>query len=114
MSFQWEETEMNKLFRNTAFNLGFWIGLCLFAFLNYLVYVITYNEFVRSIRMFSAGGYWAGFPFGFYQVIIGNPNNTYFSFVGLILNVVVALISSFIIGLIFKFIWLKLNSHRLR
>ena len=104
---------MNKLFQNTAFNLGFYSGLCLFAFVNYLSYVISYNEFINREMKFSAGGYRYGFPFTLYQEIIGYPNSFDIIWSGVIANAVVALIGSFLIGLIFKIIWSRITTNRL-
>lgn len=106
---------MSKLFRESAFNFGFGIGICLFVFLNYLVLLISYNEFIKPKQFnFSVGSYWAGFPVPFYQVVIAYPNSAYFSLIGLIINIVVALSGSFIIGLIFKFVWSKIGQKRLQ
>jgi hypothetical protein len=91
---------MSKLLRNTTFNLGFGIVLCLFAFLNYLVYVISYNDFIKG-NGFSGGAYWAGFPAVFYHAIIGNPNSFHFSWLGLIVNILIAVFFSFAAGLFF-------------
>ena len=104
---------VSKLFKNSGFTLGFSIGICLFAFLNYLSYIISYSKFTNPGKIrFSGGSYTAGFPFPFYQAIIGLPNSFYFDWIGLIVDILIAVAFSFILGLIFKFVWSKISSRR--
>jgi hypothetical protein len=101
---------MSKLFCNKAFNLGFFITFGLFGFLNYLVYIVSNNVNNNSVITFSAGGYIVGFPFVFYQVIIGHPNIFDFRWLFLIANILIAVVFSLLIGLIFKFVWSKISA----
>ncbi|MDQ3181583.1 MAG: hypothetical protein M3Q33_13810 [Acidobacteriota bacterium] len=108
---------MNKLFQNTAFNLGFWCGLVLFAFINFLSYIKAIHEFstadfaIAPIR-FSSGGYSFGFPFILYKTEIGYPNHFYFVWSGLIANILIAIVFSFIVGFVVNFMWSKIVSRR--
>jgi len=93
---------MSKLFPETAFNLGFVIGILLFFAFNY--YSLSANY---SGRIDGFGE--SGFPFSwmdsgwFLQRIL---------WIGLIANILVAATFSFIVGLIFKSIWSKISSRR--
>jgi len=103
---------VNKLFQNTAFNLGFWGGITLFALLNMSSYSKSYEDYVNLQSNISAGGYNGGFPFMMYKTEIGYLNNSYVVWSGLVGNILITLVFSFVLGLIFKFVWLKIVSRR--
>jgi hypothetical protein len=102
---------MSEYFKNTAFNVGFWFGICLFIFLNYISYVSSYNKYIESqhgeIRL-SLGHYFGGFPFPFYHEQIGNPNFSEFYWTVVFVDILIGLFFSFILGLIFKLAWSKI------
>jgi hypothetical protein len=107
---------MKKLFQNTAFNIGLWNSLILFGALNFLSYVSAIHEFnVRQTSevRFSASSYRFGFPFPIYKASFGNPNAEYFYWFGIVVNTLIALICSFVIGLIFKSAWSKIKNSPL-
>ena len=56
-------SSIKNLTRNTAFILGFWGGLGLFTFLNYLSYMISYREYDKGRMIIFGGGYHIGFPY---------------------------------------------------
>jgi hypothetical protein len=104
MSFRLEETGMNKFFRETAFNIGFTIGILLFIGLNFYSLDANYG---RCIDCFGE----SGFPFSwmdrgwFLQRIL---------WFGLIADILFALFFSFLLGLIFNFVWSKMSARRFK
>lgn len=102
---------MSKLFRNKFFNLGFWTTFFLFVFLNFGVYSTSYSESLALKPYFGAGSeaYVVGFPFYFYQTWTGYPNYSDFRLFLLIANIAIAVICSFVIGFIFKFVWAQIT-----
>ena len=87
---------------NTAFYLGFWSGILLFIGLNYY-------DFVTSYRGWDSFGTF-GIPFTFKD---GGDLFANIVWLGLVADILFALVSSFIFGFIFKFVWLKFTSRRL-
>ena len=108
---------MNKLFRNTIFNIGFYGGLTLFWLINYLTYIRSYNDAINppnSEIRFSVIVYKIGFPFTFYTDVTANPNYTYFDWAGLIANIIIAVVFSFITGFVCKTVWSKISSRYMK
>lgn len=105
---------MSKLFQNKAFKLSFSCGLILSVLINYLSYVKSYYDFTHPQFEFSVGSYSAGFPFPFYIAVIGFPNHFYFIWIHLITDILIAVVFSFIIGLIFRFVWSKISPRRIK
>lgn len=106
---------MNKFFKNKAFILGFLAGISVITALNlYTVY-----------KMFGCHhcDLFFGFPLPFYSGIIaecGSGNFGFicniweFSWIGALVDFVVAIIFSFIVGFIFKLVWGKLATKTLK
>jgi hypothetical protein len=113
---------MSKLFQNTAFGWGFWLGILIFGLLNIFSYVNSRAEQAEldgklaeeGIRFADAGGYSMGFPFVLYRWDFGYPFHFYFVWSGLIADILIGLILSFLVGLIFKFVWEKFTAKRLK
>ncbi len=98
---------MSKLFKNTAFNFGFWSGFLLFALLNLFSCIgDSYSNLA------DAGGYKIGFPLTIYQADFGYPFHFYFIWSGLIVDIFVGIIFSFVFGLVFEFIHSRIDSRR--
>ncbi|HEX8369634.1 MAG TPA: hypothetical protein VF604_13905 [Pyrinomonadaceae bacterium] len=106
---------MNNSVENKGFKRGFKTGIILslfaqlFSFLNYLFSLINSENHPGVV----VHGFWGiGFPFsmyyGMYDIFHGDLN-----FTGLVGNIAVAIIFSFILGLIFKFVWSKSASRHL-
>jgi hypothetical protein len=55
--------------------------------------------------MFSAGGYHVGFPFDAYHSYWGYPNGNDVLLLGFTADILIAIISSFVMGLIVRSIW---------
>jgi len=104
---------MKYLIQNKVFFAGFIFELFLFIILN-IVSQSTTPSFVREY----------GFPFSLYEWRFGSETNkvgnlTIYDTVkvvrivwsGVVANSFIALISSFIIGLIFKFVLTKITAH---
>ena len=96
-----------KMIRAKAFGAGLAIGLLLFISVNYFDY-ITKNMFVCDDCMLSFG-----FPFTLYQEggFITIKEVLWF---GLIADILIAIIFSFIVGLIFRFVWSKFQPNPLK
>jgi hypothetical protein len=107
---------MKKLFQNTAFNIGLWSSLTLFVALNFLSYVSAIYEYnirqTQEIRL-SASSYMFGFPFPIYVVSIGNPNAEHLHWESIVVNTLITVICSFVVGLIFKSAWSKIRNSPL-
>lgn len=104
--------KFKALFRDTAFNVGFLLGIGIFVFLNYLSYIKSYTE-ANKLRMFSAGGYFVGFPFDAYHSYWGYPNGDDILLLGFTADILIAIISSFVIGLIVRSIWFRVAAGRM-
>ena len=96
---------MKNLFQNTGFIIGFWGGVIIFFILN-IILSSTTNKFSNITTDF-------GFPFLAYRTNLSSNYSTYVFWSGLIADIVIALFSSFAIGLGFKSIWSKIASRRL-
>ena len=99
---------MSKVLQSKAFILGFCSCVALFVALNYLSYFSPANMFNCDDCIIRVG-----FPFYFYE------KGGFFGvnqciWAGLIADILIAIIFSFVIGLIFKFVWEKLTMKKLR
>jgi hypothetical protein len=98
-----------------AFNLGFWVGICLFAFINSVSYIVSYAEHHRPEMKFAdAGGYAIGFPMTFYRWEFGYPFRFYFVWSGLIADILIGITFTFVVGFVFKFVWTKIQPQNLK
>lgn len=106
--------ELYKLSRHNAFIWGFSVGAIISMFVNLLSYVKSLHAYnTRPIKL-SAGYYGGGFPLHFYEAHIGYPNHLNFHWTLFLFDILMAIIFSFILGLIFKFVWLKIASRKLK
>jgi di/tricarboxylate transporter len=87
--------------QNKAFTFGFCCGILSFIALNIYSLSANYGGCLDCYGDF-------GIPF-----ILGDSNIKFGQFIwsGLIADLIFAIISSFIIGLVFKLVWLKFNSR---
>lgn len=103
------KNQLYKFFKNTAFNIGFVLGIVMFLFLQYYDHLrnVWWEEklYQLSKEGLSIDIIWSwGLPFPMYywgQIFL----------IGIIGNIVVAIIFSFILGLIFKFVWSKIAAQ---
>ncbi len=91
-----------KVTRKHAFSIGLVGGLGLFVVANLITYPMS-----RSLRLSPKlglldDGYASGFPFAFYFVWDGVPRESAFVLIELVLNLSIAVVCSFAIGLLFK------------
>jgi hypothetical protein len=102
--------EMNKLFRNKAFYLGFFIGILVIIILN------LYTIYLRTGCHHCA--FWFGFPLPFYVSYITNCETENISFgcytgeiswFGTVANILFTAIFCLVTGLVFKFVWSKIS-----
>ena len=106
---------MSQLLKNKSFYLGFVVGILIMFALNlYTVY---------RMKGCHHCNYFFGYPLTFYsgiitECVIGNAgficNVWEFSWFGAIVDVLTAVIFSFVVGLIFKFVWGKFTMKRLK
>lgn len=107
---------MNRFLGNKSFKYGVGSGIIL----SLLAQVVSFIGYVVSIKKFrnppgmSIDMIWHyGFPFPIYFGADYYPVNVnQFSLGGIIANILIALIFSFAIGLVFKFVWSKFASRR--
>lgn len=104
-----------KLFSNKAFLIGFTSGILFFLFINaFMIWMSSCHHCVNI----------AGFPIVFYEKFVGTvyytpvkgisyDNFEYFYIWRLAADILIAIISSFVLGLILKLIWSKFASRRL-
>ena len=95
---------MKNLFQNTSFIIGFGGGIIVFLILNFILSSTT-NEFSNITTDF-------GFPFLAYRTNLSSNYSTYVFWSGLIADIVIALFSSFAIGLGLKSVWSGTASQR--
>jgi hypothetical protein len=94
---------MNKIFKYKAFVVGF-----LISFVSFFLMTDLIDKKGRSI-CFDCG---EKFGFPFYALEMGGQAfDKHYLWLGLIGNILVALIFSFAVGLIFKFTWSKISSR---
>lgn len=101
---------MNRFLKNKAFKYGVILGFTLSLLIQiftYIHYVISKNNFRNPPEM-NIDMIWRwGIPF---SIVIGGT----FNLGGLIGNILVTIIFSYILGLIFKFVWSKISARELR
>lgn len=99
---------MNNLIKGKLFNIGFSFGIILIILGNFYT-LLTDNS--RAI-CFDCYKTW-GFPFVMHEsgTMLHLSN---FIWSGVVANVFIAIFFSFIVGLIFKFIWSKLPEKQLK
>lgn len=91
---------MFKFIFNKAFQLGFWMAMLSFAIFNLMTLTTTSES---RIRHYKQG--W-GFPVAFYEWG-GDPYFEGFSMFGIVLDLSVAFVYSFIIGSLLSFFWIN-------
>ena len=89
---------MKNLIFNKAFQLGFWIGFVSIVIFNLSTFTLPVEAHVHHYINT------VGFPFAFYEWG-GNPYVERISQKGLIADILVLLIYSFLVGLLFRFMW---------
>ncbi len=89
-----------KNFQKNAFSFGFYIGILFFIVLNIYSLAANYGGCIDCY-----GDFGIPFTLGDGDIKFGR-----FIWVGLIADILFALIASFIIGLVLKWAWLKFNS----
>ncbi len=95
---------MNKFFQSKVFVFGFLYGISIFLTLNYLSYLLNKVSCADCSYKF-------GFPFYLHQYG-GFSTVDDFLWFGLIADSLFALVFSFVIGFITKFVWSKISSRR--
>lgn len=91
---------MIRFIFNKAFQLGFWAAMLSFAIFNLMTLTTTSES---RVRHYVQG--W-GFPVAFYEWG-GNPYIEGFSAFGIVLDLSVAIVYSFITGALLSFFWIK-------
>ncbi|MGI9054553.1 MAG: hypothetical protein ACR2F2_01990 [Pyrinomonadaceae bacterium] len=95
------KSELKDSIKSFAFIIGFVVGIFCFIFLNYYMQIaVITDSFADCIRIF-------GFPQKFVQT---SNVNTIVIWRALIANTLIAVISSLVIGSIFKFVWSKISA----
>ncbi|MGI8786859.1 MAG: hypothetical protein ACR2HG_03760 [Pyrinomonadaceae bacterium] len=103
---------MRKLFKIKSFKYGFILGIFLSSIIQLLEYANYLSERESLINLSRAGihidtiSHW-GIPF---PIFYGG----HFILAGLIANISVALIFSFLLGSTFKLVWSKISSRRMK
>lgn len=106
---------MSKLFKERAFRYGFLLGFILFL----IIHVYNFWEIMTIVEPVSSQIsigliYYFGFPFPIFEWNHYSPIARQFYFLGLAVNMLIALIFSIVLGLIFKFIWSKISARKLK
>lgn len=97
---------MSRFFQNIVFILGLLCGTIL-----YLWMTITIDRRIRGLPCFDCQ--WkTGFPFAYHQES-SLVNSAGYLWFGVIADTLIAIIFSFVIGLIFRFVWSKISSRRI-
>jgi hypothetical protein len=110
---------MKDLIKNKAFRIGFAITTCLHVGLNICIYLFLLHKFYHqederfTTTMTIHLIYNVGFPFPMY-FWTDYSHDGHIIWEGIILNILSLIIFSFIIGLIFKFVWSEFTSKQLR
>lgn len=106
--------KMRKLFKDKAFLLGFSNGIIFFLCIN--LFIFFYSQCHHCVRI-------AGFPIIFWEKFVGNiyynPVDGFsdddfenFFIYKLILDILITLVSGFVLGSILKFVSSKISSRR--
>ena len=101
---------MDKLY-NKAFKIGVCFNILLFGVLNSISFIVAHNDYLyREIR-FTPGYAW-GFPLRMFRYgMDGFFGGLGFDVVGLLVNGTLVIISSFIAGFTFRFVWSKISQR---
>lgn len=91
----------NALFNNTAFNIGFWLGVVLCIVANYISYFFAAVEYGNNRFLPDNGINW-GFPFNWFD--FGNP-------LPIITNGLVYAFVCFGLGLLFRYVWSEIKNE---
>ncbi len=91
---------MFRFIFNRAFQIGFWVAMVSFALFNLLTLTTTQESRVRHYVQ----GY--GFPVAFYE-FGGDPYFERFSTFGIVVDLSVAFVYSFITGALLSYFWIK-------
>jgi hypothetical protein len=109
--------KMSKCLGDKSFKCGVVLGISLFLLAqiaSFIVYVVSIETFKNPPGMNIDKIWHYGFPFPIYfGADYYSFNANQFILGGIIVNILIALIFSFAIGLVFKLIWSKLASRRL-
>ena len=98
---------MSKITLNKIFFAGFMFGLFLFPVINYFSYLSFPKPYItHALHKF-------GFPFTVYADG-GFEYTKQILWFGLIADILIALIFSFILGFVFRFIWSKITARQLK
>jgi hypothetical protein len=106
---------LNKSFLINPFRLGFLSGVVIFIVIhlyNFLV-VINGESYVSSKGVSMHISYRFGLPFAIYEWS-GYSTKSTFYLTGLLGDVFTVVVFSFLLGLIFKSIWSKISSRRVK
>lgn len=115
MWFRLGETEMSRLFKNRAFKVGFSIGVILFLIIHFVDFLAVMNIEEPVTSQISIGlVYYFGFPFPIFEWNHYSPIARQFRFFGLVANIFVAAVFSFVLSFISKFVWSQISSHRVK
>lgn len=99
---------MKNLIKNKAFVVGFLIGLLLVGLIN--KFTADFSQITEECMY----RHLYGFPFLQYESCDGLITVNHIFWFGFLGNILFALFSSFLTGLIFKFVWSKITSKNLR
>lgn len=94
-------------FQNRAFNLGFLIGFFLMVNINY------FSQFSRPKINIIHDPHRIGFPFTAYEWD-GYFQPASILWFGLTADIFIAVTFSFLLGIIFKFVWSKIRARKLK
>ena len=100
---------MSKLFRNIAFSLGFFVTVLIFLFTN--IYSVLPPRRADQVCFDCYETF--GFPFAFYESGT-SLHLSHFIWAGVVANISIALSVGFIIAYIFKFVWSKVTTQKLK
>lgn len=99
---------MNKIFQHKSFKIGFIIGILLFISAN--IYTTIPDR--GKGEGFSFDGYETfGFPFALHESgTMAHLNQ--FIWAGVVADITIAIVFSFVVAILFDFIWTKFLSRR--
>ena len=105
--------KMKKLLQDKALVCGFLVGFSMCVIINLYTIIIFGNLGTVKDNGFGFGIYTMGFPFYWYEYIT-NLGTGWILYLGIVADILFALIFSFAIGLIFKFVWSKISARKLK
>lgn len=98
---------MKNLIRNRAFQIGFCLGMLAFLYLN----IFSYLNRKELVKLEISGPSW-GLPL--YLVSADAMWNSEIETFGVVFDIIFWLVCSFILGLVFNFIWSIFTSEQLK